>query len=61
MQAGSGCACSATIFSGYLYNQLKQKKLRKILLIPTGALTNSTTAQQGESIPGIAHAVAIEI
>lgn len=26
----------------------------------TGALTNSTTAQQGESIPGIAHAIAIE-
>lgn len=57
----SGCACAATIFSGYLYNQLKQKKLKKILLIPTGALTNSTTAQQGESIPGIAHAVSIEI
>lgn len=58
---GSGCACAATIFSGYLYNQLKQRKLKKILLIPTGALTNSTTAQQGESIPGIAHAVSIEI
>ncbi len=58
---GSGCACVATIFSGYLFNQLNNKKLRKILLIPTGALTNSTTAQQGESIPGIAHAVSIEI
>lgn len=58
---GSGCACSATIFCGYLFNQLKQKKLRKILLIPTGALTNATTSQQGESIPGIAHAVSIEI
>lgn len=58
---GSGCACSATIFSGYLYNQMQSKKLRKILFIPTGALTNATTAQQGESIPGIAHAVALEI
>ncbi len=27
----------------------------------TGALTNSTTSQQGESIPGIAHAIAIEL
>ncbi len=27
----------------------------------TGALTNSTTAQQGESIPGIAHAISIEL
>lgn len=58
---GSGCACIATVFSGYLFNQLKQKKLKKILLIATGALTNSTTAQQGESIPGIAHAISIEI
>jgi len=57
---GSGCACCATVFSGYLFNQLKQKKLNKILLVATGALTNSTSAQQGESIPGIAHAVSIE-
>ena len=57
---GSGCACIATIFSGYLFNKLKQKEYNKILLIATGALTNSTTAQQGESIPGIAHAISIE-
>ena len=58
---GSGCACCATVFSGYLFNQLKQKKLKRILLIATGALTNATTAQQGESIPSIAHAISIEI
>ena len=58
---GSGCACIATLFSGYFFKQLKQKKLKKILLIATGALTNSTTSQQGESIPGIAHAISIEI
>ena len=57
---GSGCACCGTVFSGYLFNQLKEKKLNKILLIATGALTNATSAQQGESIPGIAHAIAIE-
>ncbi len=57
---GSGCACIGTTFSGYYFKQLKTKKLNRILLIATGALTNSTTAQQGESIPGIAHAVAIE-
>ena len=58
---GSGCACSATVFSGYLYKELKNKRLKKLLLITTGALTNSTTSQQGESIPGIAHAVSIEM
>ncbi len=58
---GSGCACCASVFSGYLFNQLKQKKLKRILLIATGALMNSTSSQQGESIPSIAHAVSIEI
>lgn len=58
---GSGCACCASIFSGYLFNQLKLKKLKKILLVATGALTNATSSQQGESIPGIAHAISIEI
>lgn len=57
---GSGCACIGTIFSGYFYRQLQEKKLNKILLIATGALMNSTSSQQGESIPGIAHAIAIE-
>ena len=27
----------------------------------TGALMNSTSMQQGETIPGIAHAISIEI
>ena len=58
---GSGCACIGTIFSGYFYRMLKEKKYKRILLIATGALMNSTSSQQGESIPGIAHAVAIEI
>ena len=58
---GSGCACCGTVFSGYLFKQLKEKKLKKILLIATGALMNSTSSQQGESIPGIAHAISIEV
>ena len=58
---GSGCACCGTVFSGYFFQQLKNKKLKKILLVATGALMNSTSSQQGESIPGIAHAVSIEL
>ena len=57
---GSGAGCVASVFSGYIYNELKNKNLKKVLLIATGALTNATTAQQGESIPGIAHAISIE-
>ena len=58
---GSGCACSATVFSGYIYKLLVEKNISKVLLIATGALMNATSSQQGESIPGIAHAVAIEL
>ncbi|MBR2704614.1 MAG: stage V sporulation protein AD [Clostridia bacterium] len=57
---GSGCACFGTIFSGYFYNELKKHNLNKILCIATGALMNATSSQQGESIPGIAHAIAVE-
>ena len=58
---GSGCACCGTVFSGYVFKQLQEKKVQKVLLVATGALTNSTSAQQGETIPGIAHAVSIEL
>ena len=58
---GSGCACIGTIFSGYFFKELKEKRIRRLLLVATGALMNSTSTQQGESIPGIAHAISIEI
>ena len=58
---GSGCGCCASVFSGYLLNQLRSKKISRLLLIATGALTNATSSQQGESIPGIAHAISIEV
>jgi len=57
---GSGCGCSATVFAGYLYDCLKKGKLNRILFVPTGALHSPISIQQGETIPCIAHAVAIE-
>ncbi len=57
---GSGCGCVSSVFSGFFYRKLKEKSINKMLLIATGALMNSTSSQQGESIPGIAHAIAIE-
>lgn len=58
---GSGCACCATTFCGYIFNQLQTKKLKRVLFCATGALMSPTTAQQNESILGIAHAVSIEV
>ncbi|PHV71657.1 stage V sporulation protein AD [Sporanaerobium hydrogeniformans] len=56
---GSGCGCSASVFTGYLYKQLLEGKLKRILLVPTGALMSPTSGFQGNTIPGIAHAVSI--
>ncbi len=57
---GSGCGCSAVVFAGYLYHHLKNGGLSRILFVPTGALLSPTSVQQGESIPCIAHALAVE-
>ncbi|MCL2216835.1 MAG: stage V sporulation protein AD [Defluviitaleaceae bacterium] len=57
---GSGCGCSAAVFAAYFYDKLKKGEINKMLFVPTGALHSVVTIQQGETIPGIAHAVAIE-
>lgn len=56
---GSGPGCSAAVFAGPLIRRLSSGSLRRLLLVSTGALFSPTTSQQGESIPAIAHAVAI--
>lgn len=56
---GSGCGCSASIFSGYVYKEMRSGKIKNALLVSTGALLSTISSQQGESIPGIAHAVAV--
>lgn len=57
---GSGCGCSASIFSGYVYRNMKAGNLKRALIISTGALLSTISPLQGESIPGIAHAISLE-
>lgn len=57
---GSGCGCSAITLCGYLLNRLQSGEYKRILFCGTGALLSPTSTQQGMSIPGICHAVAIE-
>ncbi|HZG76783.1 MAG TPA: stage V sporulation protein AD [Paenibacillus sp.] len=57
---GSGCACSATVTYGHLLKRLERGELNRILVVATGSLLSPLTVQQKESIPCIAHAVAIE-
>ena len=60
-QGGSGCACSALVTMGYLYQMLKERKYKRILVISTGALLSPMMSSQKESIPCVAHAVSLEV
>ena len=57
---GSGCGCIGSIFCSYIMEQLREGKLKNILLCATGALMSTTSAQQGASIPGICHLLNIK-
>lgn len=55
---GSGPACLPI----YLFNKaLLNKKYKKILIVATGALHSPTSVNQHQSIPGIAHAISLEV
>lgn len=58
---GSGAACSAGVFSAYLYRGMIEGRWRRILFAPTGALHSPTVNKQGEAIPAVCHAVAFEV
>ncbi len=57
---GSGCGCSATVFNSFIMSKLKKKEYKKVLFMPTGALMSTTASQQGDTIPGICHAIVVE-
>jgi len=57
---GSGCGCGASVLNAYLLPKLQRGELTRIIFMATGALMSLTSSQQGESIPGIAHAVVLE-
>ena len=56
---GSGCGCSAAVLCGYLLPEMRRGRWRRVLFAPTGALLSPTSSFQGESIPGICHAVVL--
>ncbi|MBR2108603.1 MAG: stage V sporulation protein AD [Ruminococcus sp.] len=58
---GSGCGCAATVLCSTILPDMIDGKYNNILFIATGALMSPTSAQQGETIPAIAHLVNIRI
>ena len=56
---GSGCGCCASVLTGYILNGMREGRWQNVLFCPTGALHSPTSLCQGESIPGVCHAIAI--
>ena len=57
---GSGCGCSAVVLSAYVLKMIEEGTWKKVLFIPTGALLSKTSFNEGQSVPGVAHAVILE-
>ena len=56
---GSGCGCIASVFSGYLLDQMKRGEIRRMLVLGSGAMMSLTSSLQGESIPSVSYAVSV--
>lgn len=58
-QGGSGCGCSAVVLNSYVIKKMKDGVYKRVLFGATGALLSTLSSQQGNTIPGICHAVEI--
>lgn len=57
---GSGCGCAASVFAAYILPKIESGEWKRVLFVPTGALLSKVSFSEGNSVPGIAHAVVVE-
>lgn len=57
---GSGCGCSASVLASKILPDVFDRKIKKMLLLSTGALMSPSSIYQGDHILGITHLVKIE-
>ena len=57
---GSGCGCSAVTLAAHILPKIEQGQWKRVLFVPTGALLSTVSFNEGQSVPGIAHALVIE-
>ena len=58
---GSGPACLPLVAYSYIMDLMKKGKLKRVLLVATGALMSPTTVNLKMTIPSIAHAISLEV
>ncbi|MBR6676014.1 MAG: stage V sporulation protein AD [Clostridia bacterium] len=54
---GSGCGCSAAVLASFFLDKIRGGELSDLLFVGTGALMNTMSLYQGQSIPAVAHLV----
>lgn len=57
---GSGCGCSAVTLSAMILPNIEKGNWKRVLFVPTGALLSTVSYNEGQTVPGIAHAVVLE-
>lgn len=58
---GSGPACLPLVAYSYILELMNKGKLKRVLLVATGALMSPTTVNLKMTIPSIAHAISLEV
>jgi len=58
---GSGPVCSALVVYSYIYHMMKEKKVKRVLFLATGALFSPILVYQKENINSICHAISLEV
>lgn len=58
---GSGSACIGLVGFGFVFKKMLKLEYKKVLFVGTGALHSSTSVQQKNPIPVIAHAIELEV
>jgi len=58
---GSGPACAPLVTYTYIFDEMRKGNINKVLLIATGSLHSTTSVNQHQTIPAIAHALSLEV
>ena len=58
---GSGPACLPLVTYGYIFSQMRKRKIKRVLLVATGSLHSVQSVNEKMTIPAIAHAISLEV
>ncbi len=61
LAGGSGPVCSALVNYSYILKKMEEGKLKRVLLVATGALFSPTMVYQKQNILATAHAISLEM